>query len=149
MKKILVILIFIFSSCGYQPIYIKNNLKNVEFYKINLEGENKINTQIINSLSIKENSTNKDLSELSLISSYKIEEISKNSKGQTQSYRSSIVVNMSIIKNKELKKSKIFSGEFTYNKKDNKFELIEYQENIKNELINSVIEDMILFLNIE
>ena len=149
MKKILVILIFIFSSCGYQPIYIKNNLKNVEFYKINLEGENKINTQIINSLSIKENSSNKYLSELSLISSYKIEEISKNSKGQTQSYRSSIVVNMSIIKNKELKKSKIFSGEFTYNKKDNKFELIEYQENIKNELINSVIEDMILFLNIE
>ncbi len=149
MKKILIIIIFLISSCGYQPIYINKSLEDIEFYKINLQGENKINNQIINSLSLEKNSTNENLPELSLTSTFKVEEISKNSKGQTQTYRSSIIVDLAINRNKETEKSKVFSDEFTYNKKDNKFELIEYQENVKNQLVNAVIEDIILFLNMK
>ena len=87
--------------------------------------------------------------ELSLSSFYKIDEISKNSKGQTETYRSSILIDLKIISDEDVIKNKIFSDDFTYNKKENKFELIEYQTNIKNQLVNGIIEDLILFLNME
>lgn len=149
MKKFLLITIFFITSCGYQPIYLNDNLKNFEFYKISFEGENEINRQISSSLTFKENMNNANLSELFLTSSFAIKEISKNSKGQTETYRSSITVNLKIIKNENILKNKTFSDEFTYNKKDNKFELIEYQGDIKKQLINQIIGDLVLFLNLE
>ena len=59
MKKFLIIILsLIITSCGYQPIYVNNKLKNIEFYKISTQGENDINNLILNSLSLKENKTN-------------------------------------------------------------------------------------------
>jgi len=149
MKKILIIIIFLISSCGYQPIYINKNFKNFEFSKIITEGENDINKKIINSISLKEDRTNVLLNELLLKSTFKVEETSKNKKGQVNSYRSSIFVNLLINKNGEIIKNKNFSGEFTYNNKDNKFELVEHQADIKEDLINQVTEDIILYLNLQ
>lgn len=149
MKKFLVIIIFLISSCGYQPIYINKNLKNFEFSKIITEGENDINKKIINSISLKEDRTNVLLSEILLKSSFKVEETSKNKKGQVNSYRSSIFINLSINKDGEIIKNKDFLGEFTYNNKDNKFELVEHQADIKEDLINQAIEDIVLYLNLQ
>ena len=56
---------------------------------------------------------------------------------------------LKIIKNKDIIKNKTLTDNFTYNKKENKFELTEYQTNIKNQLVNGIIEDLILFLNME
>ena len=149
MKKFLVIIIFLISSCGYQPIYINKNLKNFEFSKIITEGENDINKKIINSISLKEDRTNVLLNEILLKSSFKVEETSKNKKGQVNSYRSSIFINLSINKDGEIIKNKDFLGEFTYNNKDNKFELVEHQADIKEDLINQAIEDIVLYLNLQ
>lgn len=149
MKKLLIFIIFFISSCGYQPIYLSNNLESIEFYKINTSGESEINNQILNSLSLKENNQNDKLQELFLSSYYKIDEISKNSKGQTETYRTSISVVLKVIKNKDIIKNKTLTDNFTYNKKENKFELTEYQTSIKNQLVNGIIEDLILFLNME
>ena len=57
-------------------------------------------------------------------------------------------MNLTIKNNKNIIRYKSFSEEFAYNNKDNKFELVEYQENIKEDLINKIIEDTILFLNL-
>ena len=149
MKKFFLIIIFFITSCGYQPIYSNNSLENTEFYKISTQGENKINKLILNSLSLKENISNEKLPELFLSSLYGVEEISKNSKGQVETYRSSILVNIKIIKNKNTIKNKTFSDEFTYNKKDNKFELTEYQKGIRKQLTDGIIEDLFLFLNMK
>ena len=149
MKKFLIIIIFLISSCGYQPIYINKNLKNFEFSKIITEGENDINKKIINSISLKEDRTNVLLNEILLKSSFKVEETSKNKKGQVNSYRSSIFINLSINKNGEIIKNKDFLGEFTYNNKDNKFELVQHQADIKEDLINQAIEDIVLYLNLQ
>lgn len=148
-KKIFVLFIFLITSCGYQPLYKNNNLENLVFYKIDLEGDDRINRKIINSVSLKENSLNEELNELIISSNFNILETSKNSKGQTETYRSIITVEIKIIKDNEIKKRKVFSNETSYNKKENKFELIKYQSNIKSNLINKTIEDMILFLNIK
>ena len=149
MKKFLVIMMLFFTSCGYQPIYLNDNIKNFEFYKINIEGEKEINNLILKTLSFEENTSNENLAELFLSSFYKIEEISKNSKGQTETYRTSILLDIKIIKDKDVLKNKVFSDEFTYNKKDNKFELTEYQSDIKKKLTNRIAEDLLLFLNMK
>ena len=148
MKKILIIFILFLSQCGFQPIYLGKNFSMNEFNSISFEGDKEINQKIINSLSFKENQNNINLDALLVKSSYRIIETKKNSSGKVESYKSLIEFNL-IIKNKEkIITDKIFSKELSYDSKDNKFDLVQYQNKIKNDLINRIIEDIILFLNI-
>lgn len=149
MKKILLICIFFLVSCNYQPIYQNTDLDKIEFLKITLEGDQDINRKIINSLSLKENEYDDTLNELRIKSSYEIQETSKNSKGQVQSYRSQIIVNLDIKNKGKSILNKDYVEDFSYANKDNKFELVQYQDEIKNNLINKVIEDVILFLKLQ
>ena len=148
MKKFLLIFIFLLSECGFQPVYYNKSLKEIEFNKITLEGNVDINRKIIGSLSFKENKLNDTLNNLLIKSSYKITETSKNSKGQVESYKSQINLNLIIKDGKEIINSKNFFKEFSYNNKDNKFELVRYQNEVKDNLIYKIIEDIILYLNI-
>lgn len=148
MKKFLLIFIFLLSECGYQPVYLNKNLGNIEFNKIIVEGNADINRKIISSLSFKENKLNDKLNNLLVKSSYKITETSKNSKGQVESYKSQISLNLIIKNGKKVINSKNFFKEFSYNNKDNKFELVRYQNEVKDNLIYKIIEDIILYLSI-
>jgi len=149
MKKILLIFVFILTNCNYQPIYINKSLNNVEFSKITINGDKDINRKIINSLSLKENEFDDTLNNLLIESSYNIQETSKNSKGQVESFRSQIIVNLIINNKKETILNKNFIKDFSYANKENKYELVQYQNEIKNNLINKIIEDIILFINLQ
>ena len=105
-KKILIVLIILTTSCGYQPIYLNKNIKNFEFNKIITEGDNNINKQIINSIGLKESIYDEKLNTLQIKSNYTIEETSKNSKGQVDTYRSRISIDIIIKKNKQIYISK-------------------------------------------
>ncbi len=146
MKKTFFILLFFISSCGYQPVYLNKDLENFKFKKIILEDNNYINKKIVNTLSIKESDENEK--ELFISSLSEIQGTSKNSKGQVESFRTIVTVNLKIknISNKTTQIKK-FQKEFTYNNKQNKFELVEYQNFIKDELINKIINDIIIYLN--
>ena len=148
MKKFLLVFIFLLSQCGYQSIYLNKNLNNLEFYKITHEGDAEINRKILGSLSFKENNLKDSLDSLLINSSFQVIETSKNSKGQVESYKSRIVLNLVISNKKETTTNKSFVKEFSYNVKNNKFELVRYQNEIKDNLINKIIEDIILFLSI-
>ena len=149
MKKILLIFIFLISSCSYQPIYVNKSLKNIEFSQIITEGDADINRKIIGSLSFNENEFDDTLNSLLIRSSYNILETSKNTKGQVQSYRSIILVKLIINRKKERILDKSFIKEFTYANKDKKSELIQYQNEIKQNLLNKIIEDITLFINLQ
>ena len=149
MKKILLIIIFFITSCGYQPIYLNKILKNNEFYKITLEGDIDINKKIVNALSLKENEFDDTLNNLMLTTSFDEIVTSKNSKGQIKSYRSQIRLSLIVKNKKEEILNKMFIEQFSYNNKDNKFELLQYQEEVKNNLINKIIEDIVLFINLQ
>ncbi len=149
MKKFLFVLFFFLSSCGYQPIYINKNLENLEFKKIILLGENIINKKIVNTLSFVENERNEKNNKLFITSSSEVRPSSKNSKGQVDSYLTIVNVNLEIRNTKdEIVKDKNFKKEITYNSKKNKFELVEYQNSIKNDLINKIINDINIYLNL-
>ena len=149
MKKILLIFALILTSCGYQPIYINKDTDSLEFSKISLIGDKDINRKILNSLNISENSSNMLEKQLMLETSYKIDETSKNSKGQIASYRSQIIVLFKILDKEKTVDEKIFSQSFTYGNLDNKFELVEYQSEVKNNITEKIIEEIVMYMNLK
>ena len=46
MKKIILALLLLFTSCGFEPIYLNKDVTNLEFKKITIEGEDFINKKI-------------------------------------------------------------------------------------------------------
>lgn len=149
MKKILIIIIIFINSCGYQSIYNNKNKDPLEFSKISLIGDKDINRKILNSLNISENSEKMLKKQLILDTSYKINETSKNSKGQISSYRSQIIVSLKILDQEKIINEKIFSQSFSYGNLDNKFELVEYQSEIKNNITEKIIEEIVMLLNLK
>ena len=148
MKKFLLVFVFFLSQCGYQPIFLNKNLDNLEFYKITHKGDAEINRRVLRSLSFKEDKLKDTLNNLLINSSFEVIETSKNSKGQVESYKSKIILSLIISNKKEIITKKDFIKEFSYNVKDNKFELVRYQNEIKDNLIDKIIEDINLFLSI-
>ena len=147
-KKFILISLMFIISCGYQPIYVNKVLKDIEFYKISIEGDKEANRIILDFLSIEENKLNNNLEELLLKSTYTIEELSKNSRGQVISYRSKINVKLIIQKDQRILKDFSFTEDFAYNNRDNKFELIEYQKDVKRNIIDKILEEIIIKLNV-
>lgn len=146
MKKIFILLLFLITSCGYQPIYITKNTKDYTFQKITLIGNNKINKSIVSAINFKENSTNNN--ELILTSNISISETSKNSKGQVASYRTTITINFKIKNNQNVIKNKDFIKDFSYNNMKNKFKLVEYQKDVEKSLTSKIVEELIIYLNL-
>ncbi len=149
MKKIILALLLLFTSCGFEPIYLNKDVTNLEFKKITIEGEDFINKKIISGLKLKENKIDKNLDEINIQTIYDIKEASKNSKGIVETYITSISVNLSISKKNNSLINKSFLKNILYNNKDNKFELVKYQQEIKSNLVNEIIKEIILFLNVQ
>ena len=149
MKKILIVLILVLSNCGYQPLYTNNNSENLVFKKINFEGNKKINRKIISALNFSENESDYNYDELILNTKKNIQTTSKNDKGQAISYNQIIETFITIKNNDNIIKQKSFIVNFSYNTKDNKFDLVEYEEQIENNLINEIIEELNIYINIK
>ncbi len=145
--NILLIFTFLFNvSCGFKPIYYKNDQLITKFNEIILEGDDRINKQIIDNLNLEIDFSSRQT--VSLKTNYTIEETSKNSKGQVETYRSIINTVLTIKNETEIIETKNLSAETSYNNKDNKFELTKYQNEVKNNLINKISEEIILILNL-
>jgi len=146
MKIISLILIFFITSCGYNPIYQNKNFENFQYQEISYDGDEDTNIKIIRTLNIIENSNSKN--KLFISSSYTVDEISKNSKGEIKLYNTALVVILELkdSNNKRINFKNI-SKEFSYSNKTNKYDLVEYQKLVKNNLLDSIIYEINLFLN--
>jgi len=145
-KRILLISLILMTACGYQPIYNKIILE-YKFYEIDLQGDQTINNKIINTLKITQSNEVKFFDKLTINSSKNIQETSKNSRGQVETYRSNFNVEVSIIRDNKIIKKQNFNENFSYDNKTSKFELIQYQTEVENIILNKIINDLVLFLN--
>ena len=146
-KKItLLLVIFLIWGCGYQPIYLKKNNSEQKIKTITLNGDQKINKIIINSLGIKEDRNLPTEYSLILKSLKKIDIISKDKSGNPTVYKTSIIVDFSLTEKERIIKQKKFDSSFTYNATDNKFNLSQYQKNIESNLINEISEKISIYL---
>ena len=149
MKNFFLVLILLITSCGYQPLYSTKDTEEFRFSKIELKGDIEINEKIKNLLNIKEVKTDSSLKELELESLFTVEETSKDSKGKVISYRSKAKINLVIKENNKVIKNQNFIEDFTYANSENKSDLIEYQKEIKDNITNKIVEEIILYMNIE
>tara|TARA_B000000460_G_C21428404_1_gene354020 strand:+ start:288 stop:761 length:474 start_codon:yes stop_codon:yes gene_type:complete len=150
-KKIIIILsFFLLMGCGYEPIYSKKKLeKNNNFSITNIEFEesSEINQILLNNLKMFMNLKNKlKLLNLKIKSSTARTTVSKNKKGNAERYLIEVNVNVNVFENEILKKQFIFKESFNYNSQTNKFNLNQYEKNIKENLISKISDNIILEL---
>ena len=147
MKKIILIfLIILLNSCGYTPIYSSkdSNYKIINFQK-------NINNNLTNYIQNTINAFSNDDANKSLNIKFEFEEevitVLKDSKGNPSKSRLNITVNLSVLDtNQNLIASNVFSENFEYNIDDNKFNLKQYEKNIKFNLVEQITQEILVFL---
>ena len=141
----LILSFFFIVSCGYQPLY-SNKATYFYIYKINSFGDKKINKALINKLEIyRDKNSNKKI-ELEINSKINKTTTSKDTKGNPKTFRIEIISQIKVIKEEKINLDKIFSKSTNYNNSSNKFELNQYEENLKINLIDKISEDIISYL---
>ena len=145
-KTTLLLLLCFFWSCGYEPLYLKKIDLDQKIKVITFSGDRKINKIIRSSLGIKEDRNLTSGYILTLKSSKKIDVVSKDKTGNPSTYKSSIIVNLSLTNEETIIKQKEFNSSFTYNNSQNRFGLSQYQKNIESNLINEISEKIFIYL---
>ena len=148
MKRLFILILFFMASCGYQPLYVNKDSSDLVFNKIELFGDKEINRRIISFISIKEDKSEEKLNQLVLRSNEDIIETSKDSKGRVATLKTTVEIKLVILDGNQIIKEKTFNENFSYNNKDNKFDLTKYQNEIKNNLVDKIIEQMSIYLSL-
>ena len=148
MKKLFILILFFVTSCGYQPLYVNKSSSNLIFNKIELIGDKEINRRIMSFISLKEDKNEEKLNQLVLKSNEDITETSKDSKGRVATLKTTVEIKLVILNGNQIIKERIFNENFSYNNKNNKFELKKYQGEIKNNLVDKIIEQMSIYLSL-
>ena len=148
-KKIFTFILLIFlSSCGYEAIYSVKNINNYNFSisKLSFIGDREINLKIKQKLN---NYTQeiKDINFILIITS-KSEKIIlvKNAAGDSTNFKIETIVNIDVFNKEKLKSNFIITESFNYDNNSNKFELKNYEKEIKRNLADIITEKLIFKL---
>ena len=149
MKKIFFIIFFFATSCGYKPLFVKENNSELKFKQIQLLGDKDINRRIISMTSMQKNKDDDSLDDILINSKESIVETSKNAQGRVTTLKTNIEIIVIISNTNGEERERAFNESFTYDNKENKFDLAKYQKEIKNNLVNDIIEKLIVYLNLK
>ena len=145
MKNIILTLLLFLTSCGYNPIFL-NNQVNFAINEIKLENKNQISYKIKNSLNKYVNLSKKPRAiDIEIASNRDIKITSKDQKGNAKTFDLIISVIIIITEN-NINTEKEFKRSFSYQTKSNKFELKNYEYTIQDNLTNKIILDIDKFL---
>ena len=147
-KKIVLatLLIVFLNGCNYQPIYSSKNVK-FSIGEFQSTGDNKINKLLIKKLEIYKND-NLDTTKYNLNISSEVNKIisAKDRKGNPTTFALQIAFKIEIENTLGQKKLTVFEETTSYENNDNKFELKKYEDSIKKNMIESINENIILYL---
>ena len=147
-KIILICCLFFLTNCGYNPLYSSKNSSDILINKIETAGEKKINRQILSLLSLDEVGELENSYILNINTKKNKRIISKDKKGNASVYNLNLEINISLNKDNQ-KIEKTFISDFAYNTQKNKFELSREENKILNNLVESMVEKIILFINMQ
>ena len=147
MKKIfLVIIILLLNNCGYTPIYSAKD-SNFKVISLNSNVNNNLTNYIENSISVFSNEDSNKKLNIVFDLKENVSVILKDSKGDPSKNRLTITVDLSLFDiNKNLLASNTFSESFQYNIDDNKYNLKQYEKNIKFSLVEQISSQIIEYL---
>ena len=148
-KKIFTFILLIFlSSCGYEAIYSVKNINNYNFSisKLSFIGDREINLKIKQKL----NNYTKEIKDINFIlkitsTSEKII-LAKDTAGDSANFKIETIVNIDVFNEEKLKSNFIITESFNYDNNSNKFELKNYEKEIKRNLANIITEKLIFKL---
>jgi hypothetical protein len=149
-KFIFVLMFFAITSCGYSPIYSKKETLNLSINNIELKGNKDVNRKIVSLANLVEKNNKSYAYNLILDSNKKIEIVARDNSGNASIYKITVITDIYLKdpnNEDEIFKSKNFSSSFSYNNIKNKFDLLQYQKNIEENLINKIAEEIIIFIN--
>ena len=147
MKKIILVLIFFgLNGCGFTPLYSSKN-SNYNVISIDKNANNALTNYIQNSISVLSNESSEKKFKISFVLEEDINVILKDSKGDPEKNRLTITVDFSIFsEDQNLISLKEFSESFEYNIQENKFNLRQYEKNIKFNLVEDITKQVLVFL---
>ncbi len=138
------ILIFL-TQCGYQTIYSNKNL-NFNVTQIKILNDQNIGRQIKNRLGLLNSNTNADSFNLEIDSKFEKTTASKDKQGNPNVFNLSIFVKVNVTSESGIEQSKVFSEAINYNNSENKFNLKRYEDSLKENLTEKIIENLLLYL---
>ena len=142
---LLILLFFILTNCGFEPIY-SSKKSNFNIGEIKITNKNKFNSIIKNNLKNISNNESQNKFDL-IVNSEKKKIIStKDTKGNPELLTMIISIEVQIVKDNVIKNKKSFSENFSYSNNSNKFSLAQYEKDIEKNLINKIIENINTYL---
>lgn len=144
---ILILLIFTLTSCGYSTVYNKNNTtKNLNIVVQNMEGDRSINNLVHRKL--KKYSTDKtdEMYIIDLDSSLSKSTISKDKTGKATNINLSVNINFDV-RFDEKNENFSFRENINIENSSDLYEQNKYENEIKNNFADSIIEKLILKLS--
>ena len=145
-KQIILLLLLLLSSCGYEAIYSKKNSANYNFTVSDLSfvGDRTVNLKIKEKLkNYAQDKKGKDfIIKISSTSEKVI--LSKNTAGDATSFKNSISINVEVLMNNKFNSNFVILESFNYNNISNKFDLKQLEKDIKNNLAE-VASDKLIF----
>ena len=148
-KQIILLLLLLLSSCGYEAIYSKKNSANYDFTVSDLSfvGDRVVNLKIKEKLkNYTQDKKEKDFI-LKISSTSEKVILSKNTAGDATFFKNSISINVEVLMNNKFKSNFVILESFNYNNISNKFNLKKYEEEIKNNLAETASDKLIFKLS--
>ncbi len=147
LKKLLISILFItlILGCKFEPIYSEKNEANFSIEKISFEGNREINNLINQKLErYKEKETGKKI-DIKTSSTYTKKSQSKNTSGTTTRYNLEASVNFNIT-TKNSTSDITIKKDFVMNNLSDEFEEKIYEDKIKDNLSESIVNELLLYL---
>ena len=148
-KQIILLLLLLLSSCGYEAIYSKKNSVNYSFSvsELNFVGDRTVNLKIKEKLNnYAQAKKDKDFILRISSTSEKIT-LAKNTAGDATSFKNSVSINVEVLMNNKFKSNFIILESFNYNNISNKFDLKQLEKDIKNNLAEAASDKLIFKLS--
>ena len=139
-----IIFIFLLASCGYSPMLSTMDSKILNIEVVSHEGDKEINQVLRSKFKIHRNE-NEELIKISINSSYKKKDLSKNLTGKVEDYKIKATTSFIVSRNKN-EKNFSFSEEYTIKNFDDNFEERNYEKKIRRNVANINYQKLMLQL---
>lgn len=145
--KYIVLLVFV-TNCGYSPIYSNLNNNNIDIKIEKVNGDKDINRLIVQKLSRYQNENTEKVYNVKIDSIFEKLILTKDTAGNATNFRLNLNVIFVATKNSNSKEFQYFEV-FDMKKGDTIFEEEKYENSIKNNMTNIIIQKFISQLQIE
>ena len=133
---------FILTNCGFSPIYYGNQNTDFKIEITNISGDRDMNNLIKSNLIRYSNEDEIEVIKIKIYSTYNKKSLAKDTTGKTTDYRIETDFSFEAEIKGELQKINI-SETFDYRNIDDTIELIKYEDTVKQNIANIVVQKFI------